>query len=102
MQIVYQTYRPGGSVSLQQFIIYFGIIELILSQLPHIHSLRFLNYLCTFCTIVFSTIVVGMCIHNREHRSTRKPFCSAMNAHAAGAPSHVMQLGFGRHVRTCG
>ena len=65
-QIVYQTYRPGGSVSLQQFIIYFGIIELLLSQLPHIHSLRFLNYLCTFCTVVFSSIVVGMCIHNRE------------------------------------
>lgn len=42
----------------------FGIVELILSQLPDIHSLRFLNIFCTFCTIAFAVICFSVSIAN--------------------------------------
>lgn len=42
----------------------FGALQLILSQLPDIHTLRHVNILATFCTVAFSATVVAMCIHN--------------------------------------
>ena len=38
--------------------------QLVLSQLPTIHSLRGLNLLCTVCTIGFSITCVAMSIKN--------------------------------------
>jgi len=64
MKSIYQTYasNPDG-MTLQHFIIIFGCAELLLSQFPDIHSLRFLNALCTGCTIGFSISVVALCAH---------------------------------------
>ena len=64
-QSLYVTYNPDGDAfTLQEAIIVFGIVELILSQLPDIHSLRFLNIFCTFCTIAFAVICFSVSITN--------------------------------------
>jgi len=59
-------YDPAGSMTLQHFIIIFGALQLLLSQLPTIHSLRGLNTLCTVCTIGFTVTCVAMSIKNGD------------------------------------
>lgn len=64
MKAIFQAYssNPSG-MTLQQFIIIFGVVELLLSQMPDIHSLRWLNALCTFCTVGFTVTVIGLSIY---------------------------------------
>jgi len=64
LQAVYKHYHADGKLSLQHFIIFFGIFELLLSQLPDIHSLRWVNALCTFSTIGFAGTTIGVTIYN--------------------------------------
>lgn len=61
---IYQQYTPAEEqhVTLQEWIIVFGAFQLILSQLPDIHSLRLVNMACTFFTICFSATVIGLSI----------------------------------------
>ncbi|KAJ9547814.1 hypothetical protein OSB04_020357 [Centaurea solstitialis] len=59
-----QILHEEGSLTLQHFIIFFGIFELVLSQLPNIHSLRWLNAVCTFSTIGFAGTTIGVTIYN--------------------------------------
>lgn len=61
-QAIYKSYLPDGTMTLQHFIIIFGAVQLILSQLPNIHSLRGLNLLSTLATLSFATIATGMSI----------------------------------------
>ena len=63
-QSIYSLYQPSTHITLQEFIIMFGAVQLLLSQLPDIHTLRHVNYLATFCTVAFATVVVAMSIHN--------------------------------------
>nr|GEU90057.1 GABA transporter 1-like [Tanacetum cinerariifolium] len=64
LKAVYKYYHEDGSLTLQHFIIFFGIFELVLSQLPNIHSLRWLNAICTFSTIGFAGTTIGVTIYN--------------------------------------
>ena len=68
LQAIAKTYSPDnmGDKTLQEFIIYFGILELILSQLPDIHTLRFVNAIATFCTVAFTLIATGVSVHDGE------------------------------------
>jgi len=61
-----KTYAPDSTdgKTLQEFIIYFGLAELCLSQLPDVHSLRFLNGIATFCTLGFTLIATALSITN--------------------------------------
>lgn len=59
---IYLLYKPDGNITLQEFIIMFGALQLILSQLPTIHSLRGVNVLCTICTLGFTITCVAMSI----------------------------------------
>lgn len=62
---IYTLYAgPDGKMTLQHFIIIFGGVQLVLSQLPTIHTLRGLNVACTLCTIGFTITCVAMCIKN--------------------------------------
>jgi len=63
-QAVYKHYYKDGTLTLQEFIIFFGAFELLLSQLPDIHSLRWVNSLCTFSTIGFAGTTIGVTIYN--------------------------------------
>ncbi|XP_027189061.1 GABA transporter 1-like isoform X2 [Cicer arietinum] len=64
LKAAYKHYHADGKLSLQHFIIFFGIVELLLSQLPNIHSLRWINALCTFSTIGFAATTIGVTIYN--------------------------------------
>ncbi|KAJ0981582.1 hypothetical protein J5N97_009837 [Dioscorea zingiberensis] len=64
LKAVYKHYYPNGSLTLQEFIIFFGVFELVLSQLPDIHSLRWVNAICTFSTIGFAATTIGVTIYN--------------------------------------
>lgn len=68
MQAVYKYYHKDGDLTLQHFIIFFGVFELFLSQLPDIHSLRWVNALCTFSTIGFAATTIGVTIYNGIHK----------------------------------
>lgn len=61
---IYTLYQPSTKITLQEFIIMFGAVQLLLSQLPDIHTLRHVNILATFCTIAFSAVAVAMSIYN--------------------------------------
>lgn len=64
LKAVYKYYHKDGDLTLQHFIIFFGVFELFLSQLPDIHSLRWVNALCTFSTIGFAATTIGVTIYN--------------------------------------
>ncbi|KAK6940725.1 Amino acid transporter, transmembrane domain [Dillenia turbinata] len=64
LKAVYKYYQEDGTLSLQHFIIIFGGFELMLSQLPDIHSLRWVNAICTFSTIGFAGTTIGVTIYN--------------------------------------
>ncbi|KAL3531267.1 hypothetical protein ACH5RR_010589 [Cinchona calisaya] len=64
LKAVYKYYHPDGALTLQHFIIFFGAFELLLSQLPDIHSLRWVNALCTFSTVGFAGTAIGITIYN--------------------------------------
>ncbi|KAL2323483.1 hypothetical protein Fmac_027862 [Flemingia macrophylla] len=64
LKAIYKNYHENGTLTLQHFVIFFGIFELLLSQLPDIHSLRWVNAVCTFCTIGFAGTTIGVTIYN--------------------------------------
>ncbi|RLN16955.1 GABA transporter 1-like [Panicum miliaceum] len=61
----------NGAMTLQQFIILFGVFELLLSQLPDIHSLRWVNAICTASTVGFAGTTIGVTIYD-GYRIDRK------------------------------
>jgi drug/metabolite transporter (DMT)-like permease len=67
-QIIYQIYKPNGSMQLYEFIIIFGILMLILSQLPSFHSLRHINLASLVFCLGFSLCVVGGSIYVGRNR----------------------------------
>ncbi|XVE73004.1 hypothetical protein DITRI_Ditri11bG0083500 [Diplodiscus trichospermus] len=64
LKAVYKHYHNNGALTLQHFIIFFGAFELFLSQLPDIHSLRWVNGICTLSTIGFAGTTIGVTIYN--------------------------------------
>jgi hypothetical protein len=61
-QFTSKHYHADGKLTLQYFIIFFGIFELLLSQIPNIHSLRWVNALCTFSTTGFAGTTIGVSV----------------------------------------
>lgn len=57
-------HADDGAMTLQQFILVFGLFELLLSQLPDIHSLRWVNAICTASTIGFAGTTIGVTIYD--------------------------------------
>lgn len=64
LKAIYKYYHRDGTLTLQIFITIFGVFELLLSQLPDIHSLRWVNALCTVSTIGFAGTTIGVTIYN--------------------------------------
>ncbi|TVU31049.1 hypothetical protein EJB05_22714, partial [Eragrostis curvula] len=66
LKAVYKLYHTtdDGAMTLQQFILLFSALELLLSQLPDIHSLRWLNAICTASTIGFAGTSIGVTIYD--------------------------------------
>ena len=55
--------RGETSVTLSEYIVVFGAVNLLIAQCPNFHSIRFVNQCSTFCTISFSIIAVAMSIY---------------------------------------
>jgi hypothetical protein len=68
VQIIYQIYKPNGSMQLYEFIIIFGILMLLLSQLPSFHSLRHINLASLVSCLGFSLCVFGGSIYVGRYR----------------------------------
>ena len=67
LQAIYVTYNPDGdTLKLPYCIILFGGFQFIMSQLPDMHSLRFMNCISNVMTLTFCAIAVGMSVHNGE------------------------------------
>ncbi|CAN6305207.1 unnamed protein product [Urochloa humidicola] len=66
LKAVYKHYYTAddSAMTLQQFILLFGAFELLLSQLPDIHSLRWVNAICTVSTIGFAGTTIGVTIYD--------------------------------------
>ncbi|KAF3781029.1 GABA transporter 1 [Nymphaea thermarum] len=64
LKAVYKYYHKNGTLTPQHFIIFFRTFELLLSQLPDIHSLRLVNAVYTFSTFGFAGTTIGVTIHN--------------------------------------
>ncbi|XP_073147510.1 GABA transporter 1-like [Henckelia pumila] len=64
LKAIYKYYQPDGSLTLKHFIVFFGAFELFLSQFPDIHSLRWVNALCTLSTVGFAGTTIGVTIYN--------------------------------------
>jgi len=66
LKAVYKHYHTAddGAMTLQQFILVFGALELLLSQLPDIHSLRWVNAICTASTVGFAGTIIGVTIYD--------------------------------------
>ncbi|CAD6205135.1 unnamed protein product [Miscanthus lutarioriparius] len=73
LKAVYKHYHTAddGAMTLQQFILVFGALELLLSQLPDIHSLRWVNAICTASTVGFAGTTIGVTIYD-GYRIERK------------------------------
>ncbi|EEC66939.1 hypothetical protein OsI_33567 [Oryza sativa Indica Group] len=84
LKAVYKHYHTtdDGAMTLQQFIILFGAFELLLSQLPDIHSLRWVNAACTASTIGFAGTAIGVTIYD-GHRIDRKEVDYSLQGSAA-------------------
>jgi hypothetical protein len=61
--LVYRVFSPHGSMELFVFTIIFGIVTMVLSQLPSFHSLRYINLGSLLCSLGYSLCAVGGCIH---------------------------------------
>ncbi|CAM0908011.1 unnamed protein product [Alopecurus aequalis] len=72
LKAIYKHYYTAddGAMTLQHFILLFGALELFLSQLPDIHSLRWVNATCTASTIGFAGTAIAITIYE-GHRIDR-------------------------------
>ncbi|KAK9902210.1 hypothetical protein WJX75_007822 [Coccomyxa subellipsoidea] len=56
--------RGDTPVTLTEYIVIFGAINLVIAQCPNVHSIRFVNQCSTFCTICFSIIAVALSLYS--------------------------------------
>ena len=65
LKAVYKHYYAAedGAMTLQHFILLFGVLQLFLSQLPDIHSLRWVNATCTASTVGFAVTTIAVTIY---------------------------------------
>lgn len=66
LKAIYKHYHNSGNLTLQEFIILFGVFELFLSQFPDIHSLRWVNSICTFSTVGFAATAIGVSLYDES------------------------------------
>ncbi|KAH7293806.1 hypothetical protein KP509_28G043100 [Ceratopteris richardii] len=74
MKFIYTVYRPDGSMKLYEFIIFFGLMMLLLSQLPSFHSLRYINFLSLLMCLCYSVCAVGGSIYAGHHQSRNSDY----------------------------
>ncbi|MCO5603658.1 hypothetical protein L7F22_057809 [Adiantum nelumboides] len=74
MKFIYSIYHRDGSLKLHDFIIFFGLMMLLLSQMPSFHSLRYINLLSLLMCLGYSACAVGGSIYAGHHHPTNKDY----------------------------
>lgn len=62
-QFIYLLHNPVGTMKLYQFISIFGVLILLLAQIPSVHSLRHINLVSLTLCLAFSACVTAGSIH---------------------------------------
>ncbi|KAE8680534.1 GABA transporter 1 [Hibiscus syriacus] len=63
MKAIYLLSEPNGSMKLYEFVIIFGILMLILAQVPSFHSLRHINLISLFLCLAYSSCAAAGSIY---------------------------------------
>ncbi|XP_059434147.1 GABA transporter 1-like [Corylus avellana] len=63
LKFIYLLSNPNGTMKLYQFISIFGILLLILAQIPSFHSLRHINLASLILCLAYSALVTAGSIH---------------------------------------
>lgn len=71
LKAIYKYYHNNGNLTLQEFIILFGVFQLFLSQFPDIHSLRWVNSICTFSTVGFAATAIGVALYDGKQMNRK-------------------------------
>lgn len=60
---LYLVEKPGGTMRLYEFVIIFGVLMLILAQVPSFHSLRHINLVSLLLCLAYSACATAGSIH---------------------------------------
>ncbi|CAK9316989.1 unnamed protein product [Citrullus colocynthis] len=63
LKFIYVLLNPEGTMKLYQFIIIFGMLILILAQVPSFHSLRHINLISLTLSLAYSACVTAASLH---------------------------------------
>lgn len=63
LQAIYLLSQPNGSMKLYEFVIIFGLLMLVLAQIPSFHSLRHINLISLFLCLAYSACAAAASIH---------------------------------------
>ncbi|XP_022730614.1 GABA transporter 1-like [Durio zibethinus] len=63
MKAIYLLSQPNGSMKLYEFVIIFGLLMLVLAQIPSFHSLRHINLISLFLCLAYSASATAGSIH---------------------------------------
>ncbi|XP_039012779.1 GABA transporter 1-like [Hibiscus syriacus] len=63
MKAIYLLSEPNGSMKLYEFVIIFGLLMLILAQIPSFHSLRHINLISLFLCLAYSACAAAGSIY---------------------------------------
>lgn len=55
LQAIYLVVNPNGEMKLYEFVVIFGVLLLILAQMPSFHSLRHINMISLILCLLYST-----------------------------------------------
>ena len=68
LQELHQSLNPeAGNVPIAWWLLAFGLIQLVLSQIPTMHHLRHLNAVATIMTVVWTVMVAAECFRTGVH-----------------------------------
>ncbi|KAI3706456.1 hypothetical protein L6452_24210 [Arctium lappa] len=63
MQAIYVLWNPNGTMKLYEFVITFGVLMLILAQVPSFHSLRHINLISLLLCLLYSSSATAASIY---------------------------------------
>lgn len=76
LQQLHQSLNPEASnVPIAWWLLAFGLIQLVLSQIPTMHHLRHLNAVATAMTAVWTVMVAAECFRTGVRHSPRAQLC---------------------------
>ena len=96
LQQLHQSLNPeAGNVPIAWWLLAFGLIQLVLSQIPTMHHLRHLNAVATIMTVVWTVMVAAECFRTGAHvaLSSRPAACYPVEQ-----PAQLISNQFAMHV----